>query len=457
MDRAATLPLLGWSDPDAVLAWYQGRAVTVREFLAQAVKLAETLPAGRFCINLCENPYLFLLGFAAALLARRTNLLPPNRLPHTLRALGAHYAADLVLCDSAAATPVSESLRAVEVTPPRVDGGQAAFRAPNIGAAHIAAVLFTSGSTGQSQAFPKTWRTLVLGARANARASLPNGLHPTMVGTVPAQHSYGLETLVLLPLQGYGSLCGERPFFPQDVAHALRAAPSPRVLVTTPVHLRALCEAQLQLPPVASIWSATAPLPQTLAAACEHRFDAPVHEIYGCTEVGTCATRRTTREELWRLMDEFTLTLRGEKSGGGAWISAPHLSSGALLQDEFEQPDPRHFHLLGRGADLINIAGKRASLADLNHKLLGIPGVVDGAIFLPDAVAHQADAVQRTAALVVAPTLTGAQVLEALREIVDPAFVPRPLFLVDSLPRNEATKLPRTALQKLFEDLKSHD
>jgi acyl-coenzyme A synthetase/AMP-(fatty) acid ligase len=36
--------------------------------------------------------------------------------------------------------------------------------------------------------------------------------------------------------------------------------------------------------------------------------------------------------------------------------------------------------------------------------------------------------------------------LAALREHVDPVFLPRPLRLVDALPRNETGKLPRAAL-----------
>jgi acyl-coenzyme A synthetase/AMP-(fatty) acid ligase len=50
---------------------------------------------------------------------------------------------------------------------------------------------------------------------------------------------------------------------------------------------------------------------------------------------------------------------------------------------------------------------------------------------------------------VVAPTLDAAAILSALRERVDPAFLPRPLLLVEALPRNETGKLPQQALQAL--------
>src|SRR3546814_1825962 len=64
---------------------------------------------------------------------------------------------------------------------------------------------------------------------------------------------------VLLPLLGNVAVHVARPFFPQDVADALAEAKAPRLLVTTPVHLRALVEAGVSLPPMAGIVTATAP------------------------------------------------------------------------------------------------------------------------------------------------------------------------------------------------------
>jgi acyl-coenzyme A synthetase/AMP-(fatty) acid ligase len=58
--------------------------------------------------------------------------------------------------------------------------------------------------------------------------------------------------------------------------------------------------------------------------------------------------------------------------------------------------------------------------------------------------------VQRVAAAVVAPTLSAAQVLNAMAQGVDPAFLPRPLLLVPELPRNELGKTARAQLLQLL-------
>jgi acyl-coenzyme A synthetase/AMP-(fatty) acid ligase len=103
----------------------------------------------------------------------------------------------------------------------------------------------------------------------------------------------------------------------------------------------------------------------------------------------------------------------------------------------------REFMLRGRNSDLLEIAGKRASLGDLTCRLLAIPGVTDAIVFQLDA---DANGVGRLAALAVAHGVRKAEILAGLRAAVDPVFLPRPLRLVTALPRNHAGKLPRSAL-----------
>lgn len=97
---------------------------------------------------------------------------------------------------------------------------------------------------------------------------------------------------------------------------------------------------------------------------------------------------------------------------------------------------------------MVNIAGKRSSLGYLNHILMSVPGVQDGAFCLP---AHNAVGdVSRLAAFVVAPQLNSRQILAALRAHIDPVFLPRPIVFVDLLPRNETGKIAATAMDALI-------
>jgi acyl-coenzyme A synthetase/AMP-(fatty) acid ligase len=256
---------------------------------------------------------------------------------------------------------------------------------------------------------------------------------------------YGFESSVLLALQSGGALCAERPFYPADVCSALDSLPRPRTLISTPIHLRALLASQVQLPAVDLIVSATAPLPQELAREAEQRFQAPLLEIYGSTESGQLATRRTARDEEWRLWPGVCLTLEE----GRAWARGGHLEQPTPMCDELEPIDAERFLLGGRLADLVNIAGKRSSLSYLTHQLNSIPGVEDGVFFFPEKPHPSQAGVARVAAAVVAPRLDAACLTEALRQRIDPVFLPRPLLFVASLPRNSTGKLPREALRAL--------
>jgi acyl-coenzyme A synthetase/AMP-(fatty) acid ligase len=263
-----------------------------------------------------------------------------------------------------------------------------------------------------------------------------------VLATVPPQHMYGMEMSVLLPLAGDMAVHAGRPLFPADIAAALAELPRPRVLVTTPVHMRAIVGSDQPFPEVDVIVSATAPLDQPLAAAMTAKLGGEMVEMFGSTETCVFASRLTAREDQWRLYDGVRLDPRDD----GTLVHAPWFVEPVLLQDLVELHPGNRFIVRGRSSDMIEVAGKRASLTDLTKRLLAIPGVQEAAVFQPDVDA--VGTIRRVAALVVAPKLTAREVLDQLARGVDSAFLPRPLLIVDQLPRNELGKLPRENLLK---------
>src|SRR5674476_221107 len=165
---------------------------------------------------------------------------------------------------------------------------------PQIDSKQLIAVVFTSGSTGTPQPHPKTWGALVSCVQAEAlRLGLLHNTPFTIIGTVPPQHMYGFESTVLMAWHSGNALSHAQPFYPADICEALTAVPTPRVLVSSPVHLRALLDAGLALPEIALVVCATAPLSTELAQDIEARCHAPLLEIYGSTETGQIASRRS--------------------------------------------------------------------------------------------------------------------------------------------------------------------
>jgi acyl-coenzyme A synthetase/AMP-(fatty) acid ligase len=444
MRDEALLPLTSHGEQE-IIAWHGGRAVTTAEFLAQAAALASALPGAGQAVNLCEDRYLFLLAFTALLMRGQANLLPPNRAPRVVEEVVAAYPGSYCLVDRPhGALAVQQFTVAV----PAGQGEGAPIRA--ITEDQLAAIIFTSGSTGAPRPHHKYWGELVRGMERGRERFVLHALQGgTLVATVPPQHMYGLEFTILFPLLNGLTLHGGRPFYPEDLRRALADVPGPRVLVTTPVHLRACVAAGLAWPPVALILCATAPLSAAAAAEAEAAFGCPVQEIYGCTETGAIATRRTVAGPRWQPYGGVRLHC----DDGVCRAEADFLRGAVPLNDVIEL-HADGFVLLGRDSDMVNIAGKRASLGDLTHRLLDIPGVEDAALIVQDEGNERGG---RLCAVVVAPQLTEQAILDALRPGLDAVFMPRPLYRVAHLPRNESGKLPRAELLALLEQLRRGD
>lgn len=458
---AAQLPLFDPALTGRIILWSGDGAITRADLLRDALRLAARLPDRRWVANLCDDRHRFLLGFLAAILRGQITLLPNDRTVRVLAALAADHPGLYVLADAAGDDlPAGAAGLEVWAVRPEHNGGGPVPAVPFLPAARVVARVFTSGTTGHPVPTDKSWGWCMAGARcATSWLGLGDPGGPgasgsttapatAVVATVPSQHVYGLENTVLLPLAADVAVHTGRPFFPADVAAALATVPAPRLLVTTPVHLRVLVESGPALPPLARIVSATADLPVALARRAEDRFGAPVTEIYGCSEVGLVATRRPVETEEWRLRGDCVL----DAADGCCQVRAALLPQPVPLNDIIEPTGPGRFRLQGRQADLINIAGKRASLAGLNAILAGIEGVADGAFFQPDAGNGERSA--RLIAFVVAPARDLEAIRTELRGRIDPAFLPRRMYRVARLPRDPTGKLTRDSLMALARSLR---
>lgn len=433
-------PLIAHASADAIAAYRNGAPVSAAHFLHDVKRTAAALPDRRHILNLCADRYRFAVVLCAAVMRGQVTLLPPTTTPNVIRSLR-EFAADVYFV--AGNDAIEMELPRFEL--PAIDAAAPeAFDVPRIPADQVVACVFTSGSTGEPRPHFKTWGGLTIDMQGESKR-LAIGPGHTILGTVPPQHMYGFESTIMLPLLSGAALTPERLYFPADIDAAIQRAPAPRALFITPFHLRAWMESG-DVARIETLVSATAPLSAGLARDAEQRTGATLYEIYGCTEAGQVASRRTSQSAEWETLDGVRVWNEGEQ----AMVSGGHVEKPTPLMDVIEiLGDGSRFLLHGRMADMVNIAGKRNSIGYLDHQLTSIPGVTDGAFFLPDEV--EPDGVTRLMAFAVSPTLTAAQIMAGLRDRIDPAFMPRPLVLVERLPRQLTGKLPRESLRALAE------
>ncbi|MBK1669718.1 hypothetical protein CKO28_16890 [Rhodovibrio sodomensis] len=429
--------------PDGPVA--QGTVLARAQALAR--HLQTVLPAGGQLANYCESRLEFTVALLGGWLAGRSVVLPPDRTDHNLRLLGRTFDPLVVLaergCTMDLPAPIQVDRFAADHDPPA--------QAPELPADLLAARVFTSGSTGTPAMNDKTWAMLAAGGKTiPAMLALDRLSQANVVATVPSQHMYGFETTAMYVLQGGAAAHAGRPMYAADVAQALRDVPAPRVLVTTPTHLRALLESEMPLPAVDHTISATAPLGAELARAAEDRLNAPLREVYGFTEAGSVAGRRTLDGDVWQMRGDYVARTAPGPDGPQALVHCPALGQDVAFPDVVEVLDGNRIRLKGRAQDLVNVAGKRASLSGLAAQLIEIAGVQD-AVFVQPGTDSGAGRVGRLLAFAVAPGWDREALRTRLKQRLDPAFVPRRLILVDRLPRNATGKLQRHELDRLVE------
>ncbi len=398
------------------------------DLLAHAVALSKKLPEKKYPINLSQDRYLFIVAYLAVCLREQITLLPSNQAPKTLIDLKETYPDSYILSDNLAEADFFISYESLE---------KSSILLPAINIDRTLSISFTSGSTGTPKAIPKTWREFQTSAElALQRFNLKNQ-SITFISTVPMQHMYGLETSLFWVLFSQLSLHNSRPFYPEDIRNTLNSIKNDKILVSTPRHLKSCCQIEAKWRDIKFILSSTAPMDRLLANQIEQNLHAPVFELFGSTETLSFATRRPTESSKWQLYASISLMHKNEQFIlQGGHIAKPH-----ILDDNFRIEDKFFFTLLGRSADTLKIAGKRASLSELNQLLVQITGVEDGIFFSSKN--------DRLSALVVSQ-LPKKTIIQHLKESIDEVFMPRVIYAVTAIPRNEMGKIIKTELEQLI-------
>jgi acyl-coenzyme A synthetase/AMP-(fatty) acid ligase len=416
-----------------------------------SIALANRLRGAAAVCNLCSSRLAFLITLLAAMRNRSVMVLPASGSESDIAAVLSAEANTVIVADDEGSDPACDgALRQGTHVTCRPEWKPGAMSANELAWAPawdaIAVVLHTSGTTGEPRPQRKTLfqlatGALLLGARLAKEVDGGLGSVEHLVCSVPAQHMFGLECSVMLPLVFGTSVLDRRPLLPGDVVAAFDAV-GRGAWIATPMHLRGLVQSAAALPACRVAIVSTMPLGHALAVQGEQMLAAPVLEIYGSTETGALAMRRTARETRWLPIDGVTL----DPVEGATLARGAHFASPVQLLDEIVVETNGAFTLLGRQADLIKIAGRRASLAGLNLLLQDLPGLEDGVFYLP----RTGNPTERLCLIYCGRPLERAAARRWLRARLDPVFLPRDFIRLDRLPRSETGKLRLPSLDLAY-------
>jgi acyl-coenzyme A synthetase/AMP-(fatty) acid ligase len=315
--------------------------------------------------------------------------------------------------------------------------------------------LSTSGSSGEPKLIDKRLRQLgnEVTALEHLWGSELNGC--TIVGSVAAQHIYGLLFRVLWPL------CAGRPFlrraqpFPEDMQRASLEQPA-FAWVASPALLKRMGD-NLDWPALARVrrvFSSGGALPLDAAQRLHARLGQWPTEIYGSSETGGIAWRQG--DQPWQPFAGVELS---SDADGALRVASPYLPPGHVEQtaDAVRFAADGRFELLGRLDRIVKLEEKRISLPMLEQALSQHEWVSDARLgVVQDNRAYLGALVALSeAGLHVLRNQGRKALLAGLRQHLaghcEALALPRRWRLLRQLPSNAQGKLPQAQVDALLQ------
>ena len=352
---------------------------------------------------------------------------------------------------------------------------------PSLGWDDLAAVLYTSGTTGRSKGAMLTHRNLA--SNALTLAETWEFTHSdVLIHALPVYHTHGLFTATnTLTLAG-----GRMLWLPKfDADEIMRLLPRATSLMGVPTfYTRLLDHPGLTREATAHMRlfiSGSAPLLAETHRAFQERTGHAILERYGMTETNMNTSNPYTGARIagtvgfplpeveLRIADPATgaplrqgeigmIELRGPNVCKGYWRN-PEKTAESFRPDRFfvtgdlgRIDDRGYVSIVGRGKDLVITGGLNVYPKEVEDEIDALPGVIESAII---GLSH-ADFGEAVTAVVVCAkgaTLDEAAVIATLSERLAKFKLPKRVLFVDDLPRNAMGKVQKAKLREMYAGL----
>lgn len=363
----------------------------------------------------------------------------------------------------------------------RAAKGAAVFPAVPRGADDLAAILYTSGTTGRSKGAMLSHDNLASNAATLAREWRFTDAD-VLLHALPIFHTHGLFVGTNVTLLAGGSMLFLAKF---DADAVFRLMPRATTMMGVPTfYVRMVDDARLTREATAHMRlfvSGSAPLLADTHRAFREKTGHAILERYGMTETNMNTSNPYDGDRVagtvgfplpdvaLRVVDPETgaamprgeigmIEVKGPNVFKGYWkmpekTKAEFRDDGFFVTGDLGRIDERGYvHIVGRGKDLVISGGFNVYPKEVEGEIDAIPGVVESAVI---GVPHKDFGEGVTAVVVGAKTgaPTEADVLATLSGRLAKFKLPKRVIFVPDLPRNTMGKVQKNVLRETYKDL----
>lgn len=332
------------------------------------------------------------------------------------------------------------------------------------GADDLAAILYTSGTTGRSKGAMLTHGNLASNALA-LKDAWRFTRDDVLLHALPIYHTHGLFVAINTVMLAHAQML----FLPKfDMGQMLRLMPRASVMMGVPTFYVRLLETitREHAANIRVFISGSAPLLAETHRAWKERTGHDILERYGMTETNMNTSNPYDGLRLPGSVGfplpgvelrirEGVIEVRGSNVFKGYW-GAPEKTAAEFREDGFfitgdlgAVDHQGYVHILGRSKDLVISGGLNVYPKEIEDHILEIEGVADCAVI---GVPHR-DFGEAVVAVVVGTGLTEADVIARLSEGLAKFKQPKRVIFVDDLPRNAMAKVQKNVLRQTYGDL----
>lgn len=308
---------------------------------------------------------------------------------------------------------------------------------------------YTSGSTGYPKLIEKTVKQYEAEASKIADQFYDDIKDSLFLYTVPHYHSYGFVFAVLVPYIIEAKFIDNRINYLETINNF--SDYKKITIVTTPAFLKRIDKPSLKIHTNWYLFSSTGVLDKKVNDLCKDVFGIDATEIYGSTEAGAMAYRRRSENEFWTRLNIVKLIADENGSieccsgytGDDVWI---HVGDVVNMKNENE------FELIGREDSIVKIEGKRISVQQIDRQIL-----IDKHFKDSYTIYCKSDKREYSVSFIVLNDKNANHddmkkyITDYLKDYFETVVIPKKIYFVDAVPRNEIGKIDRKALDAIMQ------